>query len=247
MLQSAMGIAALRLSNVELPRCREPEQALNAFDRVAQMADSLRTMGAWSTPGRPRSWPAYFKGQHIFQHTSVPKLFWPEFFQLAAELGPSATAQMAWATGRPFTFTECMRASRPRGDGGWIFELLAKHGIRDGFYMPIGKWMVVTWSPKLVRLSTSERATLAFAAAQLVARLAELTKPKAGQHLPHLTARELQVLERMSLGDRLADVAKHLDLTLATVRTFEQRAQRKLGARTPAQAVAEAMRHMLMR
>ncbi|MCP2309894.1 LuxR C-terminal-related transcriptional regulator [Kitasatospora paracochleata] len=55
-----------------------------------------------------------------------------------------------------------------------------------------------------------------------------------------LTPREAQVLARLAAGNDPNAVAEQLGLAPATVRTYLQRAMRKLGAGTPAEAVALA-------
>jgi len=91
---------------------------------------------------------------------------------------------------------------------------------------------------------------LSFAAELAAFRLEDLMernrKQFAGKREPALTARELAVLYQVSVGERADEIARALQIAEATVRTFLKRAQKKLNARTPAHAVAEAMRGLLM-
>ena len=247
-MQSKLDTAALAFAS-KLAKVHEPSAALNAFDAMLTSARSdQRAYAAWRTPQRLFDWNRHGSGVLLFKHPSVPVAYWPEFFTLLELHGVTIMAKRAWLNRGAFTFSECMRETSPRGEDRWLFDLLYRYGIRDGYYVPAGPWMVVTWSPRVLRMSSGDRASLEFSALHTARWLEFLTRrnsaPKAA---PTLTTRELQVVQRMSIGDRLSDVAEHLHLSLPSVRTYERRARKKLNAKTPAHMVAEAMRVMLLR
>ena len=104
------------------------------------------------------------------------------------------------------------------------------------------------WSPHVVKLDRATRASLEFAAIHAVQRLVQLMpRRRRADKRPSLTARELRVLSALSRGHAVAEIATELKVTQPTVRTFALRAKSKLGAKTLTQAVASALRYVLMR
>jgi DNA-binding CsgD family transcriptional regulator len=156
---------------------------------------------------------------------------------------------LASQTLAPFTFTEALRLTRPKGEERWVFDLLAKYGIRDGFYCPAGHWMVAFWSKSVLKLSSSSRTNIYFVAQQAAFRLEELMgrRIRKIENIKPLTPRELAVVRGLRLGSKPMQIAADLGLSVPTVRTFLTRAMHKLEARTPEQAVGEAMARMLLR
>lgn len=61
-----------------------------------------------------------------------------------------------------------------------------------------------------------------------------------------LTARELQVLDLVASGSPTTAIASRLAISPLTVRNHVQRALRKIGAHSKAEAVAYAIRHGLL-
>ena len=248
-MRSRLDSAALILPST-LASCREPPDALDALHSILMSSRSdLSAYAAWRLPRRLFDWRQYQNRVNVLRHLSVPAAFWPEFFSLLEIHGATPMAKRAWLNAGAFTWSECMRDTNPRGEERWIFDVLHRHGMRDGYYIPAGRWVVALWSPHVLRLTAAERASLEFCGLHTARRLEAVTRQnddKSSQHQP-LTARELQVVERMSVGDRTAEIAKHLHLSVPSVRTYETRAMKKLGARTQAHMVAEAMRVMLLR
>lgn len=74
-------------------------------------------------------------------------------------------------------------------------------------------------------------------------RATEVDRPDAST----VTERELEVLELVSRGETDPQIAEHLGLTTATVRTHVENARRKLGVATRSAAVATALRLGLLR
>ena len=149
----------------------------------------------------------------------------------------------------PFTLCEMMKSLKPIGVDRWAVELNLKYGIRDIFACPIGgRWIFAYWSPKAMQLLSDQRALLYLGAAFATTRLQKLAPPYTGRlsKSANLTPRELSVLRSLSLGHRVADISKDLGLGEETVRSHIKKAQMKLGARNSMQAVAQAMRLLLI-
>lgn len=66
------------------------------------------------------------------------------------------------------------------------------------------------------------------------------------QNMPHLTARELDVLTGLAHGMTYTEIAEALDLSLSTIRTHIQKIYRKLDAKTGSEAVAVAKTNQLI-
>lgn len=72
--------------------------------------------------------------------------------------------------------------------------------------------------------------------------LAEALRRRSNQVRPHLTARELEVLERLAVGDSVAGIAKRLYMSESTVKTHIAKLYSKLGAHNRASAVMAAIK-----
>jgi DNA-binding CsgD family transcriptional regulator len=225
--------AALALVD-ELPGCDTPQAVVDLLQRTVSVEPHLSAFAAWRLAHPPDNFETgYVVGQNLFAHASVPAPFWDEFFALARKHGPSVMAHMAWRNRGPFTFTECRRATKPIGNEVWIFDLMAKYGIRDGFYCPTGTWMVLFWSSRVLALSKAHRALLFMLAIEASLRLQEILRPRevaSGNAPVFLTARELSVLQRLSRGRTSEKIARELKVSTPTVRTYVRRAMIKLKA-----------------
>lgn len=103
-----------------------------------------------------------------------------------------------------------------------------------------------------VPVITGEELMVAFAQTVMLVRgaVADAVRIVARQRRPEgarLTARELEVLERMSEGMSNAEIGRDLRVTEDTVKTHAKRMYRKLEAHDRAQAVAIALRAGLLR
>lgn len=232
-------------------------QLLDGLDRLTA-GSGLHVFAAWQVPNDPTNWSGYVDGQNVFRHHSVSSAFLAEWQSMVRTRGPSALARMAWQNRGPFTFTECMRATKATGGDRWIFDLAAKHRLRDGLYCPVGVsplgnswgaglWVVAFWSPKIVRIAPEVRAIIHCVSVRTAHRLEELTGHTRQPRRVALSARELTVLQALSYGNEIEEIADMLMLSVPTVRTFLRRAQRKLNAKTRTQAVVEAMRRLMLR
>ena len=131
------------------------------------------------------------------------------------------------------------------------YDLELKYGMRDGLSCPVsGRWMVVFWSRKVLSsILTQPLRVVIFAAASYAAlRLEQLAGPdpkRIGSRCS-LTRRETSVLRLASTGAQCHAMAQELGLGEETVRSHLKKAQTKLGVRTRAHAVAEALRQHLI-
>jgi DNA-binding NarL/FixJ family response regulator len=72
--------------------------------------------------------------------------------------------------------------------------------------------------------------------------LAEALRRRSTQVKPNLTAREMEVLERLAVGDSVAGMAKRLYMSESTVKTHIAKLYSKLGAHNRASAVMAAIK-----
>ena len=72
--------------------------------------------------------------------------------------------------------------------------------------------------------------------------LADALRRRSTQVKPNLTAREMEVLERLAVGDSVAGMAKRLYMSESTVKTHIAKLYSKLGAHNRASAVMAAIR-----
>src|SRR5690606_7201950 len=111
-----------------------------------------------------------------------------------------------------------------------------------------GRWIVAFWSRKELSniLTRPTRIMIGAASSFAALRLEQLASPNSiGPHV-RLTPRELAVLRMISTGAQFREVAAELGLGEETVRSHLKKAQRRLGARSRTQAVAEALRQHLI-
>src|SRR6476659_7472250 len=72
--------------------------------------------------------------------------------------------------------------------------------------------------------------------------LADALRRRSSQVKPNLTAREMEVLERLAVGDSVAGMAKRLYMSESTVKTHIAKLYSKLGAHNRASAVMAAIK-----
>ena len=187
----------------------------------------------------------------IIWHDSVSASFRRGYQALTAERGPPSMMFRYVATNPPpFTMTEAMHRLQPSGKDRWIFDLLQDHRMPDGLYCVTGRWLVAYWSerplwktdlPQPIRMMLNANASIA------VHRLKEIMgQKKSARNEVRLSPRELTVLRQLTIGQRLPEVAEHLDVSVTTARTHLRRAQKKLDAKTPLHAAIMASQRDLI-
>jgi DNA-binding CsgD family transcriptional regulator len=229
---------------------RSPDAVLDELNAITTQSLPLSVLGATRFPLKSGDWESIQIGKSVFLHKDVPDGFWEDYTALVRDkFRPMyflATTSMA-----SHTWTEVRRMFEPIGVDQLKYELELKYGMRDGLCCPVGgRWVVVFWSRKeLSRIVTQQLRVMMFAAASYAAlRLDQLAGPD-----PHrigsrtsLTPRETSVLRLASTGAQSHGIAQALGLGEETVRSHLKKAQTKLGARTRAHAVAEALRQRLI-
>lgn len=237
----------------------DPHALLDGMHK-AVASFGLQMLGAVHVPADPAGRADVVLNENWFIHHSVQRYrdYPAEYMRLADKHGPSATRRMAWRNLGPFTFTECMRETQA-GDGErWIFDLLAKYGIRDGLVCPVGispyagLWLFGYWSPKVLKsLAADARRivqTISVNGAYRMEHLASRYKRhRKRARRPVLSARQTSVLQMMADGIDMKAVAERLQMSEGTVGTHLDRAAKKLGAKTRAQLFSDAVRRFLIR
>ena len=224
-----------------------PSDIIEGLDTITHAHCRIHVLGAADIPAR---WTEADASRMVYLSKTTPKGWWDEYMELRRkDYDPHVVmVRLGFA---PYTWSEVMRMLDPIGVDRWPNELALKYGMRDGLTCPVGgKWVVVYWSPKVLSgsLSQQTRALLAMAASLVAIRLQKIIHPhpdRIGRGAT-LTPRELAVLRLISIGKELAAIATHLGLGHETVRSHLKKAEMKLGVKTRAHAVAQAMRRHLI-
>jgi DNA-binding CsgD family transcriptional regulator len=229
---------------------RSPEEVLGELHAITTRSLPLAVLGAARFPLKSGDWDSIQLGKSAFLHPSAPRGWWEEHqanaqgkFRPVLFLATSSIASCTW--------TEVRRMLQPVGIDQSSYELALKHGMRDGFFCPVGgRWAVGFWSHReLSNILTQPIRIMIFTAASFAAlRLEQLAGPdptRVGSRTS-LTQRELAVLRLMSTGAQAKDAAQALGLGVETIRSHLKKAQSKLGVGNRTQAVAEALRQHLI-
>ena len=229
---------------------RSPEEVLGELHAITTRSLPLAVLGAARFPLKSGDWDSIQLGNSAFLHPSVPKGWWEEH-QVKAQGKFRPVLFLATSSIASCTWTEVRRLHQPIGIDQSSYELALKHGMRDGFFCPVGgRWALAFWSHKeLSNILTQAIQIMVFAAANFAAlRLEQLAGPDAARVGSHtcLTPRELAVLRLMSTGAQAKDAAQALGLGTETIRSHLKKAQSKLGVGNRTQAVAEALRQHLI-
>ncbi len=224
------------------------DAVLNSLDEITSPLAQAHVLGGSLLPLKFGTCDTLIVGKTVFLHKSVPKGWWEERMELSMK-SPAPVDIAARLALAPFTLSDLMKSLEPIGVDRWAQELNIKYGIRDSFGCPIGgRWIFAYWSAKPMKLQPSEKALLYLGAAFATKRLQQIAPPfseRLGKGAT-LTARELAVLRGLSLGRRVAEIGTDLGLGEETVRSHIKKAQAKLGVRTAAHAVAQAVRLQLI-
>jgi DNA-binding CsgD family transcriptional regulator len=249
--EAALKLGAQLLSfSTNLESIEAPDAVLNGLHAITSPALKLNALCAVRFPVNVSDWAAIRPGRNAFLHKNAPKDWWEEWLQRAPNRNPIGY-HMARISLAPHTWSEMMRVIAPIGGDRWGIELAMKYGMRDGFMCPIGgRWLVAFWSPRvLTEILTEPLRIMIFSAASFAAmRLEQLVEadPETADAYTRLTPRELAVVRLLSLGNSPREIGETLSLGEETVRTHRKNLKAKLGARSLAHAVAEAMRQRLI-
>jgi DNA-binding CsgD family transcriptional regulator len=173
---------------------------------------------------------------------------WPQWIEYYAINGfaqyDSAIDEMQ-SSSEPFTWTELKRR-RPE-KGARVFEACRRLGWADGFLVPVDMpgtqrgFVSLAAFASLQSLGSNQRTELTHLSRAAYFRSqahAIDTQPLA----PRLPPRELEALNLVADGRNDSDIAAIMAISLSTAHAHVERAKRRLGANTRAQAVALALR-----
>lgn len=227
-----------------------PDRVLDSLHDVTHSNCKLSVLVAAAFPIRWGDWNGIQKGKTLFLHASAPKGWYEEWLELS-QSHPGPVATLARLSIAPFTRGELMQRLEPLGLEQWPLELALKYGMRDSFCCPVaGRWVVAFWSREvLAKYMCEEARTIMFMGATFAAiRLQRLAGPQVARigKGAGLTPRELAVLRLLSLGHQIKSTAAHLQLGEETIRSHLKKAEAKLGVKTQAHAVAQAIRQQLI-
>lgn len=235
-----LGARALKF-NAEVASLDSPDEILDTLDQHVSRYTQVRVYGTWQTePGDA----GLSLGTNWFLHRSLPPGFADRFLARARENPRLVLSKlMAQSRRRNFTFTECFRELQPSGNDLWAFHFWREEGVRDGLFCCCEGWLLVYWTGQLLHLPQENRHLLDLMAARAVDTIKTVMAKKLPKpDLPGLTAREKLALQHLVNGLDIPTIAKQMAVGPETVKTFLDRAQRKLGAKSRAEAVAIAVR-----
>ncbi len=143
----------------------------------------------------------------------------------------------------PFRWSDLREQAKARGLR--VLDEAAQFGLKDGFAVPIhrsdGSVIGISIATTSYDLSTRETLALQMASYFLHARLASLRAPRPLRPAPGLTPRERECLKWVAAGKTDWEISQILNISEQTAHGYVQNALIKLGARTRAQAVAQAL------
>lgn len=178
---------------------------------------------------------------------------WPRaWLELYARQGfAQADAVIAAAQHATVPFTWRQLQARQPGASAHIFAAASGFGWNDGLLVPVHDragedriGVVSLAAPGLDHLDGTGLEQVAAICLLAFARALELSGKRARPLV--LTAREREVLVLVARGYGDAEIGAALGLTKTTAHSYVERAKRRLGAATRAQAVATAMAHDLI-
>ncbi len=149
----------------------------------------------------------------------------------------------------PFTWTE-LKTRRP-GAGTRIFEACDSFGWPDGLTVPVDgpdlrRGFVSLAAPSSLKfLRNAERAELIELSLSAYVKSWTLASVR-NEASPSLSVREQEALSHVAKGRDDAEIASIMSISKATAHAHVERAKRRLGATTRAQAVAVAIRAKLI-
>lgn len=226
------------LKDVALPflQATDADQVLETLDAV--VSPVIKAHAVIHDPDR----------KHLY-HPGTASNLRADIATALARYGPSVMARYVALNKLPFTFAEAKGRLKPTGKDRWIFDLCHDHGIRDGVYCSDWPWVVIYKSDHVLKGSefTDEvRTVLEVSARMAINRAKEITGHAAPAAPVSLTPREMSVLQYLSDGFSVGEIADRLILSETSVKTFVRRATKKLNATSELHAVALAVRSHLI-
>jgi DNA-binding CsgD family transcriptional regulator len=215
---------------------KRPILVLRGAHRISDSHLKMGVLGVWYFPRRAAS-----DDRLRFISPRAPADFVRRYDNLTQQFGPDSLHDEGRRRSTPFTLTEARQSLQLTGNAEWPFDLLHSLGLRDGLYCPFNRWGLVYTSRTLVRLGSPERGALNMIASAAIGQIERIVKkPREIKH--GLTPREVAVLREFSYGKSVAEVAAFLNIHEHTVRTFSDRAVKKLKAVDRSHALCVALR-----
>lgn len=146
------------------------------------------------------------------------------------------------------TVAEQLRRSHP--DVGILFLSMHDDDTSLQRAVALGANGFVSKSASIEELLDAVRAVRAgrsYLSSNVASRVMDLAAGRSSTSRVGLTAREREILELLTLGNRPGDIAEQLFLSVKTVKNHLTSIYQKLGVETGAQAVAEAYRQGLVK
>lgn len=231
---------------------RAPAPAAEAaarFEAAAEQQTSLRELGPLFTRALgPFGVSAYAVGllrrdgqPNVIYMTTWPRA-WMELYAANGFIADDPLVAEAIANPEPFSWDE-MKARRGLA-GNRVIEAAAGFGWREGFAVPIhgpgeARGIVALAAERLQVPGAAARAALVRIARCGFATARRLHDRQAGPMA--LTRREREALALVARGLDDAAIGDALGVTRASAHMYVERAKRRLGAGTRAQAVATAL------
>lgn len=219
------------------------------FEIEAEQQTGLRGLtGLFTEAVRPFGVTAYAIGQlrkngqpSVIYLTTWPKA-WMELYAANGFIADDPLVAEALATPDPFTWEE-MNTRRGIA-GNRVIDAAAGFGWREGFAVPIhgpgdARGVVALLAERMRMPDAAARAGLVRIARCCFAVARRLHDRQAAPTL--LTRREREALALVARGLEDAAIGEALGVTRASAHMYVERAKRRLGATTRAQAVASAL------
>jgi LuxR family transcriptional regulator, quorum-sensing system regulator BjaR1 len=172
---------------------------------------------------------------------------WVERYALNGYAAEDIAVHEALRSPEPRSWDE-LKARYP-GQGQRILAAAADYGWRDGFIVPVHdpdgeKGLVATMGPELAFAGPESRATTVALALATFEKARTLYRQKPDPS--PLTRREREALQLVARGLDDQGIARALGVTRSSAHAYVERAKKRLGAATRAQAVALALAHGLI-
>ena len=187
-----------------------------------------------------------------FFYSNWPKN-WFDFYVTCNIGAEDPIVRIARETVRPFSWTEIYgEIDNWNINGGELraFEALFDYGWNDGFAVPVhgpGNYCgLVSFASREMRMTEEDRLIIRAMALQTHDRMLELHRGGSDDaakpvRAAGLTARESEVIELLAQGLTDQEVARRIGISERTALHYVQTSRKKLGCRTRAQLVAEAI------
>jgi DNA-binding CsgD family transcriptional regulator len=170
---------------------------------------------------------------------------WVQRYRTEGFAARDPAARRAIANLTPFSWKEAEDDAGDDEDARIVFGAAREHDARAGFVVPVhggdGSLAVVTFRGAVLALDPESRSYLHLLAIYFHIAAERLRLVDLASAHPSITPRQLECLKWIAAGKTDWEIGRILDLSEATVNRHVERAKERLGVRTRAQAVVQAM------